>query len=225
MIGFKKGIELSTQHYVTMHGVDDPLSVENMHNSYLERLKHDDDTHIAVVHQIKNRQGTYLTEWDFNIHKNVREYLHEELHYNCGRLPLANSLLPRLSLITAFDEMHRRLTMIGITNLEVCFDVMLIDQMILMGFIKKVVKSKIKAIYIQSADNNSGNHTKRIANIPIFLANIYSQIRMKYGYQYEVDVKENMFEKAIVDYGKDNAGLFMANFLKYVEAFECEKTL
>ncbi len=217
---FKQGIELANERYVMTHGIDDPVSMDYVSAKIKERSKHPDDTHIASEHIVQNESGDKIDEWKINIHDDIRKYLYEELSMIGGRLPFANSLLPRESVLKAYNEMDRRLLSVGVTNLEVCFDVMLMDQLILMGLIKHVVRSPLKATYVHGDGNNSNQMHKRIENLPIFLANIYSQVWHELSFNEEFKIRQGIELNADKIYGKANGAVFMDNFMKYARLFD-----
>jgi len=216
----KTGIELANEYYVMFHSMNDPMAMIQVWNIYQERLKYDDDVHVVVNHEIKNEFGKYITTWKVNINADVREYLHEELVLGYGRLSIADSIFARSVVLPAYYEMERRLKAVGLTEFKVCFDVMLMDQMILMGLIKYVVLSETKATFVIGTKNNSLDKKKRIQDIPIVLANIYSQIKHAYKPEDTIYLSAKMKKAAEHNYGLIDGESFVKNYLMYCALFD-----
>jgi len=204
------GLEYVNNDLVFFLDVDDlvfPDCITNLMRDYV------DGVHLPVSCALMEQGKFTGSIWYHNLLNSPEEYLIDGLKNVCGKIALANTIMSRGKLLKAYNVLHELLEKVGIEQMRVAEDSLLLAIMVLSGDI-----SRITPVYYTyrgyEYDTASASHQieDRVRDIPLFIAYCLKVCKSE---KEEKKLLKGMMQTIIRIYGMDYGGKFVDNLKKY----------
>ncbi|MGB9975628.1 MAG: glycosyltransferase family 2 protein [Thermovenabulum sp.] len=219
-----EGVKLCSGEYVFFHDIDDSIFYKSLKRLALHKANIEDNYFIAVSCALKKGLNFTGEIWYHKFLPNVIDYILLELISLSGKVSLINTLLDKENLKDIYSKLIVLFEDIGVKEMKVAEDTILVDEFFLSGIYKGVIP-----VYYTYQGYETGNPfsmskqiEQRAKDIPIQCA--YSLVKCKKkSILSKIDITEledKILRRAMQIYNEKLYKTFYDNFHYYKSIFE-----
>jgi len=218
-----KGIQNSSGDFIFFHDIDDIIYTNSLKYLNEDYENFESTSPLLTISSALMRNKEFLGEiWYSLLWKDKQQLFANEFNDLNGNMPIINTLFKKQVLESAYIELWKILTTIGVKRMSVREDSILSDFMLANNYVSRsipVFYSLRGYEYYNNPLSASKQILKRVSDIPIQTAYLYYVLKKHFDENTLIKLEEQMLTNAQRIYGLKNGKAFTENYLKYKDLY------
>ncbi len=218
------GVKHSQGSFVFFHDIDDlayPKGVKKLLDDLLNFPNK--KPLLTVANALMSGEQFNGEIWCSDFYKNIEELFVSEITSLSGKIPIIDTLIERIPLQKAYEELAKVLSKVGIIKMTIAEDTILANYLLLEHFVEKMIPTFyiFRGYEVGNLQSSSKKLLERIKQIPIHIAflMVMSQKEKLFDKATLNQLENTVKQSAVRIYGQELGLKFFENYLEFKRRF------